>query len=135
MQWLIGRVLDKRPRGLTGITALWSLSKTPYPSLVLVQPRKTRPCLTERLLMGLKVPKSPMLAYRVKSDKFGLSDKFGQRSCLFHILIIGIKNKLTKQTVKIQMRLLIKSCLIWISSFCKCMSEFTVCPKLPDFTQ
>ena len=25
-----------------------------YPSLVLVQPRKTRPCLTERLLMGLK---------------------------------------------------------------------------------
>ena len=23
-----------------------------YPSLVLVQPRKTRPCLTERLLMG-----------------------------------------------------------------------------------
>ena len=25
-----------------------------YPSLVLVQPRKTRPCLTERLLMGHK---------------------------------------------------------------------------------
>ena len=25
-----------------------------YPSLVLVQPRKTRPCLTERLLMGRK---------------------------------------------------------------------------------
>ena len=25
-----------------------------YPSLVLVQPRKTRPCLTERLLMALK---------------------------------------------------------------------------------
>ena len=25
-----------------------------YPSLVLIQPRKTRPCLTERLLMGLK---------------------------------------------------------------------------------
>ena len=35
-------------------TALWSLSKTHYPSLVLVQPRKTRPCLTERLLMGRK---------------------------------------------------------------------------------
>ena len=28
---------------LTGVTALWSLSKTIYPSLVLVQPRKTRP--------------------------------------------------------------------------------------------
>ena len=25
-----------------------------YPSLVLVQPRKTRPCLTERLFMGHK---------------------------------------------------------------------------------
>ena len=25
-----------------------------YPSLVLVQPKKTRPCLTERLLMGRK---------------------------------------------------------------------------------
>ena len=31
---------------LTGITALWSLSKTHYPSLELVQHRKTRPCLT-----------------------------------------------------------------------------------------
>ena len=39
---------------LTGITVLWSLSKTHYPSFVLVQPRKTRPCLTEKLLMGRK---------------------------------------------------------------------------------
>ena len=39
---------------LTSVTALWSLSKTPYPSSVLVQPRKTRPCLTKRLLMGRK---------------------------------------------------------------------------------
>ena len=41
---------------LTGITALWSLSKTHLSqlSLVLVQPRKNRPCLTERLLMGRK---------------------------------------------------------------------------------
>ena len=39
---------------LTGVTALWSLSKPHYPSLVLVQPRKNRPCLTERLLMGRK---------------------------------------------------------------------------------
>ena len=39
---------------LTGVTGLWSLSKHIYPSLVLVQPRKTRPCLTERLLMGRK---------------------------------------------------------------------------------
>ena len=40
---------------LTGITALWSFrARHIHPSLVLVQPRKTRPCLTERLLMGRK---------------------------------------------------------------------------------
>ena len=42
---------DRRAVGssLTGVTALWFLS-----NLVLVQPRKTRPCLTERVLMGRK---------------------------------------------------------------------------------
>ena len=50
---------DRRAGGLslTAVTALWSLSKTHlsnYPSLVLVQPRKTRPYITERLLMGRK---------------------------------------------------------------------------------
>ena len=46
---------DRRAAGssLTGVTALWSLSKT-HPSLVLVEPRKTRPYITERLLMGRK---------------------------------------------------------------------------------
>ena len=39
---------------LTGVTALWSLSKNINPSLVLVQPRKTRPSIIERLLMGGK---------------------------------------------------------------------------------
>ena len=42
-----------------GVTALWSLSKTIYPSLVLVQPRKTRPCLTERLLTRRKESNQP----------------------------------------------------------------------------
>ena len=47
---------DKGAAGssLTGATVLWSLSKNIYPSLVLVQPRKTRPCLTDILLMGRK---------------------------------------------------------------------------------
>ena len=50
---------DRKAAGLslTGVTALWSLSKTQLfytCSLVLVKPRKTRPCLTERLLMGRK---------------------------------------------------------------------------------
>ena len=46
---------DRGEVGLSipGMTVLWSLSKT-HPSLVLIQPRKTRPCLTERLLMGRK---------------------------------------------------------------------------------
>ena len=57
-QWLSGRVLDLRPRGCS-FEPQWhhcvvSLSKTLYPSLVLVQPRKTRPYITERLLMGPK---------------------------------------------------------------------------------
>ena len=41
------------------------------------------------------------LTDRVKSGIFGQTAKFGQTPCLFHISNIGIKNKLTKQTVKI----------------------------------
>ena len=41
------------------------------------------------------------LADRVKLGIFGQTAKFGQRPCLFHISNIGIKYKLTKQTVKI----------------------------------
>ena len=70
-----------------------------------------------------------MPTVRVKSGIFGQTVKFGQRPCLFHISNIGIKNKLTKQTVKILM-----SRLIWIYTVCKCVSEFPLCPDLPDFT-
>ena len=57
-KWLSKRALDSRPRGRgfeprrrhCGV----SLSKNIYPSLVLVQPRKTRPFITEILLMGRK---------------------------------------------------------------------------------
>ena len=57
-QWLSGRVLDSRPKG-RGFEphrrhCVVSLSKSINPSLVLVQPRKTRPFITERLLMGRK---------------------------------------------------------------------------------
>ena len=55
-QWLSGRVLDSRPRVRASPASLrcgpWA--RHIYPSLVLVQPKKTRPCLTERLLMGRK---------------------------------------------------------------------------------
>ena len=56
--WLSGRVLDSRPKscGLEHHRRHYavSLSKNINPSLVLVQPRKTRPYITERLLMGRK---------------------------------------------------------------------------------
>ena len=57
-QWLSGKVLDSRPKG-RGFEpyrrhCVVSLSKNIYPSLVLVQPRKTRPFITVRLLMGHK---------------------------------------------------------------------------------
>ena len=56
--WLSGRVLNSRPKG-PGFEphrrhCVVSLSKNINPSLVLVQPRKTRPFITERLLMGRK---------------------------------------------------------------------------------
>ena len=55
-QWLSGRVFDSRPRGRgfepQGHHCAVSLSKNINPSLVLVQPRKTRPFITEILLMG-----------------------------------------------------------------------------------
>ena len=57
-QWLSGRVLDSRPRG-RGFKPhqhqfVVSLSKNINSSLVLVQPRKTRPFITEKLLIGHK---------------------------------------------------------------------------------
>ena len=57
-QWLSGRELDSRQRG-GGFEphrrhCVVSLSKNINSSLVLVQPRKTRPFITEKLLMGRK---------------------------------------------------------------------------------
>ena len=58
VQWLSGRVLDSRPRGHRFEPhrrhCVVSLSKNINPSLVLVQPRKTCPFITEILLMGRK---------------------------------------------------------------------------------
>ena len=58
---LSGSVLDSRPKG-RGFEphrrhCVVSFSKNINPSLVLVQPRKTRPFITERLLMGSKESK------------------------------------------------------------------------------
>ena len=67
-----GRVLDSRPGIRASQASLhcgpWAIHI--YPSLVLVQPRKTCPlaCLTERLLMGRKESnkKKKLLFYNVK---------------------------------------------------------------------
>ena len=55
VQWLSGKVLDLRPKG-RGFEphCVVSSSKNINPSLVLIQPRKTCPFITERLLMGHK---------------------------------------------------------------------------------
>ena len=58
------------------------------------------------------------MVVRVKSGIFGQTAKFGQLPCLFHVSNIGIKNKSIKQTVKILMRWLIRSRLIWIYTVC-----------------
>ena len=55
-QWLSGRVLDSRLWGC-GFEPHWRhcvVSLSINPSIVLVQPGKTRPFITERLLMGRK---------------------------------------------------------------------------------
>ena len=52
-QWLSGRVLDSRPKGRRFEPhCVVSLSKNINPNLVLVQPRKTRPFINERLILG-----------------------------------------------------------------------------------
>ena len=89
-------------------------------------------CIFFLLGLPLTCPVSALLhsRYRVKSGIFGQTAKIGQRPCgqrpcLFHISNIGIKHKLTKQTVKILMRRLIRSRLIWTFTVCKCVFEFT----------
>ena len=73
-QWLSGRVLDSRLKG-RGFKphrprCVVSLSKNINPGLVLVQPRKTRPFITERLLMGLKESNQTKLSASVVTPKF-----------------------------------------------------------------
>ena len=70
-RWFSGRVLDSRPRGRGVRASPTSLRCGPWarhidPSLVLDQPRKTRPCLTERLLMGCKESNQTKLKRAIK---------------------------------------------------------------------
>ena len=69
-QWLSGRVLDSRLRG-RGFKphqrhCVVSLSRNINPSLVLAQPRKTCPFITERLLMECKESNQTKLILNAK---------------------------------------------------------------------
>ena len=68
---------------------------------------------------------SYQLLFGQKSGIFGQTAKFGQPPFLFHSSIIEIRNKLTKQTVKILMRRL---------TVCKCVSELNDVRIYPTFT-
>ena len=72
---------------------------------------------TQRHMFGYFPSSGSIPLKRVKSGKFRL------RHCFFHFWIIGMKIKSTKQTVKILMRRLIKSRIIWVLTVCKCVSN------------
>ena len=76
-----GRVLDSRPKG-RGFEphrrhCVVSLSKNINPSLVLVQPRKIRPFITERLLMGRKESNQTNKYPYLVSDRLGFREFIG----------------------------------------------------------
>ena len=113
-------MLDSRPKG-RGFEphrrhCVVSLSKNINPSLVLVQPRKTRPFITERLLMGRKesnqtkqnhytgkkdfqesTPKIQMLMFGLaQTSHFRLWDIIPPEFQLaFHIYYVKYENTLT----------------------------------------
>ena len=75
-QWLSGRVLDSRPKG-RGFEphrrhCVASLNKNISRSLVLVQPRKTRSYITERLLMGRKESNQTNKSYTMLSEHINM---------------------------------------------------------------
>ena len=98
-KWLSGRVLDLRPkgRGFEHHQRHWvvSLGKNINPSLVLVQPRKTRPFITARLLMGRKESNQtnkqtvPMLLHLLYHRCYGLRNyiaaSYNNRSIKEHV--------------------------------------------------
>ena len=96
-----------------------------YLHLHVIQNHAWTGCSTIALHTSSRPQHGYIMASRVKSGIFGQTAKFRQSPCLFHSSVNGIKSKLTTKTVEILMRRLIRSHLIWISTVCKCVSEFT----------
>ena len=65
-----------------------SLSKNINPSLVLVQPRKTRPVITERLLMGCKASNQ---TNKQNGRPLFKGSYFAHMDCLCHTLLFDVK--------------------------------------------
>ena len=114
-----------RDRGATGVTALCHVVLHINPSLVLVKPSKTRPYITERLLMGLKEsnqtkqtkhPFCLLSSVVVFFFKINFFEKFFQEY-----------NKC--QTVWIQIRPGILLGLIWVQTVCKSYQQTTLVGK------
>ena len=108
--------------------------------MVKLKPASSRSQVNCALYHGANAPslslraQIAMLVGYQKSGKFEQLAKFRQRPWILYFWNICIKVKLTKQTVKILMKRLLLSRLIWIVTVCKRMSEFIRCPKLPDLT-
>ena len=91
-QWFSGRVLNSRPRGRGFVPrrrhCVASLSKNINPSLVLIQPRKTRSFLTGRLLMRCKnqIKETKHLCLDIGTFFF-LSFSILLRATILHFLI------------------------------------------------
>ena len=84
-QWLSGRELYSRPRGQG--------ARHIYPSLVLVQPRKTRPCLTERLLMGRKESNQTNVIFasmRMERSELSTIGLRGCNVCLIPTMLVAM---------------------------------------------
>ena len=67
---------------LTLVTVLWPWARHIYPSLVLVQPRKTCPDVTERLLPG---------TLRIKWNKTNLPVQLSEITCLWQYIYLQTK--------------------------------------------
>ena len=92
-QWLSVRVLDSRPRGrgFEPHQRHWvvSLSKNINPSLVLVQPRKTPPFITERLLIGHKE------SYQTNRSTDAHSPGIEEREGILFMVFVCVQHTLT----------------------------------------
>ena len=87
-QWLSAWLETEGPRVRASLASLYCgpWARHIYPILVLVQPRKTRPCLTERLLMGRKESNRTNKRWKEeRSCSVGRTLVWGSKGCLIRV--------------------------------------------------